>query len=577
MSYFKLKINVSNEAYNSKEQATAALSARKAKEYNLHNTKYNLHKMAWREQTVTVTQLSKLIQEGHTFCGLFNLPNEKVWIITGGRSAYAYPTYQRGANKGCMKIAFKRNAFYRGAQAIFVDIDKTAYTSQTKFIDRLTFKPTIAYYTYSDMQEDNGRRFRLVYVLDRVYDQIDIRSMAMFITSQIEKDTEEVMEDKCGNKPAQYFNGAYHTSLYMRAHNIYSITDFEQKSIHTIKDDIVSLLPDEDELSINDDLDDEEEDGKDNLDITVNNSKNKAQEAPKSSISDPLAVVDEQMVRDLKNMIYNHFMYQYGNDVQNYRIYFRTQYEWAEGQKYRVLRPEDPYLKLHYHHDRIEDEHKRRSTIYRRMCERIIMKPDVNINEIIYNAVYDMRYIIETDPAKEKGKDIPFENMNDIADFIVRNAKRAFREKKYHQKNFKKAIDYYAQHRPRIVLNDTIHFLNWRKELADARTIETDNMIAEVYDISKSVKDNWLAMKESGITIGMNRIYQWVRRYEIDTKIKSVSTKRKGADQREKRDKQLMAKYNLNLNERQNSQLLNISPSMAHTIKKKLLLSSQVS
>lgn len=569
---FKLKISVSNEAYKSKEEANAALSARKAKQYNLH-------KMAWREQTVSISQLCRLIQEGHTFCGLFNLPNEKVYITTGNWFDHTYPRYQRGANKGCMKIAFKRNAFYRGAQAIFVDIDKTAYTSQTKFIDKLTFKPTIAYYTYSDMQEDNGRRFRLVYVLDRVYDQIDIRSMAMFITSQIEKDTEEVMEDKCGNKPAQYFNGAYHTSIYMRAHNIYSIADFYAPSIEQIKENIVSIVPDEDELSINDNLDDEDEDSKDDSDIiTINNSKNNAQEGPKSSISDPLAVVDEQMVSDLKNMSYNSFMWRYGNDVQHYRIYSRTQYQWEENQKYRVLAPEDPYLKLHYHLSRIEDEHKRRRIMYRRMCERIIMKPDVTINEIIYNAVYDMHYIIETAAEKEKGKDIPFKNMNDIADFIVRNAKRAFKEKKYHQKNFQKAIDYYAQHRPRIVLNDTIHLLDWRGELAAARTIETDNKIAELYDITKSVKDNWLAMKESGFTIGINRIYQWIRKWNINTKIKSKTNQRKGTEERNKRNQQLMAMYNLNKTEKENSQLLNISPSMAHTIKKKLLLlQSQVS
>ena len=561
---FKFQINVSNEAYNSKAQANAALSAHKAKEIGLH-------KMAWREQSITITHFAKLIKQGHTFCGLFNLPNEKVWITSGQWTSHTYPRYQRGANKGCMKIAFKRNDYYRGAQAIFVDIDKTAYTSYTKFIDKLKFKPTIAYYTYSDMQEDNGRRFRLVYVLDRVYDQIDIRSMAMFITAQIEKDTEEVMEDKCGNKPAQYFNGAYHTSLYMRAHNIYSIYDFAHQSIDTIKDNIASLMPDDDELSINDDLEDEDEDSKDGSDIIINNPKNNAQEATKSSISDPLAVVDERMIYDLKNMTYNSFMWRYGNDVQNYRIYFRTQYEWEENQKYRVLKPEDPYLKLTYHHYRIEDTHKRRTIMYRRMCERIIMKPDVTINEIIYNAVYDMHYIIETAAEKEKGKDIPFRNMEDIAEFIVRKAKQAFKEKPYLQKTFKKAIDYYAQHRPDIVLNDTIHFLNWRKELAIARTTETDNQIAEVYDLSKSVKDNWLAMKDMGITLGINRIYQWIRKYEIDTKIKSVTAKRKGADNREERDKQLMAIYNLNLTERENSQLLNISPSMAHTIKTKLL------
>lgn len=568
MNKFKLKINVSNEAYNSKAQANAALSARKAKEFGLH-------KMAWREQSVTITQLSKLIQEGHTFCGLFDLPKEKVWITTGQWLVHAYAIYRRGANKGCMKIAFKRNDFYRGAQAIFVDIDKTAYASQTAFIKKLKYKPTLAYYTYSDMQEDNGRRFRLVYVLDRVYDQIDIRSMAMFITSQIEKDTEEEMEDKCGNRPAQYFNGAYHTSIYKRAHNIYSLSDFEEGSIETIKENIVSLVADDDELSLNDDLRDEDEDSEEGSNATVNNSKNKVQEAPKSSISDPLAMVDEQMVSDLKNLTYNSYMWRYGNDVKKYRLYFRTQYQWEEGQTYRVLQPEDPYLKLTYHHYRIEDEHKRRTTMYRRMCERLIMKPDVDINEIIYNAVYDMHYIIETNAEKEKGKDIPFQNMDDIAEFIVRKAKQAFKEKPYLQKNFQKAIDYYARHRPRIVLNDTIHSLNWREELAAARTIETDNQIAEVYDLAKSVKDNWLAMKEMGISIGMNRIYQWIRRWNINTKIKS-SSPRKGTEERDKRDKMLMAKYNLNLTERENSLNLKISPSMAHTIKQKLL-SSKVS
>ena len=78
-----------------------------------------------------------------------------------------YPVYRKGKNKGGMKLTFKSDIFFKGAQAIFVDIDNTRYRTIPEYINSLTYKPTCVYMSFSDNTEKHGVvsiRFRLVYV-----------------------------------------------------------------------------------------------------------------------------------------------------------------------------------------------------------------------------------------------------------------------------------------------------------------------------------------------------------------------------------------------------------------------------
>ena len=64
-----------------------------------------------------------------------------------------------------------------GSYTVYVDVDKTQYGSMYEYIDKLTYKPTFAYYSYCDGIDKKGvisRRFRLCYVFNQMITDIPI-------------------------------------------------------------------------------------------------------------------------------------------------------------------------------------------------------------------------------------------------------------------------------------------------------------------------------------------------------------------------------------------------------------------
>ncbi len=109
-----------------------------------------------------------------------------------------------------MKLNFKSDRFFRGSQTVFVDIDYTRFKTIPEYLECLTLKPTCVYMSYSDRHEKDGvasRRFRLVYVLNRELNKMNMNIVNRYITDTIIRDTGEPMADDCGTRMSQYFNG----------------------------------------------------------------------------------------------------------------------------------------------------------------------------------------------------------------------------------------------------------------------------------------------------------------------------------------------------------------------------------
>ena len=139
-SNFVFRVNVSNDSYMTKSEASACLSLAGAKAVGKV-------KMAFREKSLTVDQFLQQALTGHAFCNLFDYdPNQKYWIETSsGKRFQSYPVYRVGNNKGCMKLNFKSDRFFRGSQTVFVDIDYTRFKTIPEYLDCLTLKPTCVY------------------------------------------------------------------------------------------------------------------------------------------------------------------------------------------------------------------------------------------------------------------------------------------------------------------------------------------------------------------------------------------------------------------------------------------------
>lgn len=219
---FKFQVSVSLDSYSKKSDAQASLSKAGSKAIGKE-------KMAFKPQTITPVDFLDLATSGHCFCNLFNYdPKVKYWVEFGDRKFRTYPEYQRGANKGGMKLNFKSDAFFSGSQTVFVDIDYTRFSSVPDYLAVLRWQPTCVYMSFSDNISKHGvisRRFRLVYIFEKILGKDELQRVSRIISDQIVADTGEPMDDDCGTRISQYMNGVYGNQETYCSNIIYSESD----------------------------------------------------------------------------------------------------------------------------------------------------------------------------------------------------------------------------------------------------------------------------------------------------------------------------------------------------------------
>ncbi len=192
------RISVSVEGYESKDVAQQCVSNSEA----VRGKRREVTK--FREVELDLNDFLESVTTGHTFCGLFK--------------------HKMGCN---FTARTKNGKNYKGSQLVFIDIDETRFETMVDFIDVLSYPPTCGYYSFSDKDVAGGRRFRLVYVLDKVYDWTTIRSVYLCLAMQAQYDTDEKIKDNCGGSPEQCFFGTCYGDTWKDVNNIYSPKDIE--------------------------------------------------------------------------------------------------------------------------------------------------------------------------------------------------------------------------------------------------------------------------------------------------------------------------------------------------------------
>lgn len=431
---YRFQTNVSIDTYENKQEATACLSRAGAKAVGKN-------KMAFVEQSVSVSEFLGLATSGHAFCNLFDFnPDEKYWITApNGLSYPCYPVYKKGANKGAMKLSIKADQFFRGSQTVFVDIDFTKYTVIPEYISTLTQPSTCVYMSFSDNKDKHGivsRRFRLVYVLDEVVGLEDFRKISRTISDRIVLDTGEPMDDDCGTRVSQYMNGVFGNNETYQTDRIYSVSDFIGEGI-------------------------------DYIDCPQ----------PQNEVEQETAqiVFNEQMVNDMVKLEYPEFMHYYSNQ---YTYFYRTERpeieEWING-LYQLT--DGNYLQLWYYRERQVDGQMRRRKLFKNACLRRIMRPDVDPDTLLFNLYVDcVRFfdnsdgVITLDTLKRK----------------VVNAMKMSQEQLTAYCNWE--IQYWQENRPKFICHPGI--ITTRGQLSNiSKTIRWAE-IDKVYDRNKSIGEN---------------------------------------------------------------------------------------
>ena len=137
-------------------------------------------------------------------------------MIHSGHSINAY----YGFNKvfGFFGKGVKTEHF-KGSYGVFIDCDHQTVTLEEK-LSQMTLKPTIWYRTFSDKVED--RRFRFVYIFDRLLTKIEYQSIFMYIC-----DKENIMFDNNAKSPYQTFHGT-DKEVFYNIDNVYKVDDFKE-------------------------------------------------------------------------------------------------------------------------------------------------------------------------------------------------------------------------------------------------------------------------------------------------------------------------------------------------------------
>ena len=451
--YFQFQTNISLDTYQSKTDAIACLSSKGA-------AAIGKNKMAFKVKSVTVEQFLSLAINGHTFCNLFQYdPTKRYWIQSKeGKWYQEYPEYQKGANKGGMKLCMKRDEYFAGSQTVFVDVDYTRYDNVTDYLSTLKYQPTCVYMSFSDRKEKQGRisrRFRMVYVFDQVLNKKEFCHISQTINDQIVFDTSEAMDDDCGTRMSQYMNGVYGNNEIYQTNIIYSVTDFPE----------------------------EQPEG-------MNTTSTATVEKQQQGI-----VFDEKMLSDMSCYSTQNFLHCYS---WKYPYKYRTEKpDWIDGE-YQLT--DENYLQLWWYRERQVDGQHRRRKLFKNACLRRLMFPDMTPDAALYNLYLDfVRFFDNSDGAI-------------TLDCLVRKVKHAF-EKTTDQliAYCDREIQYWRKHRHKFIIRTGCP-CNWGVIANINKRIHWGE-IDDLYDRTLSVQQNI----QNGIGISQATLYRYCKANLINT------------------------------------------------------------
>ena len=466
---FYFSITHSLVGYPTKSLSKIALSYDKIQEYNqgMQNPNEHLSKMAFAREALSLTRFVELVSSGYTFCNLFAYNPNRKYCTQGRWHNLIWPEYRIGKNKGAMKMQMKADLYFEGCQCIFVDIDYTRFENIEDYIAVLRLKPTVLYLSYSDneykidaKQKNNlkydpqkgikSRRFRLCYVLNQIiYGEESFKTISSAINKMVEESTGEIVQDDCGKKMSQYFNGSMNKDVYLSGY-IYDVTDFG----------IDTFTP---PTSYND----FPKEGQPQLDNQI------SLETPTFKYDIKPVVLSQLLICDMERLSYDEFMCHYRHKYHYY--YRKDDGVWMDGCQVIC----DEYFALYYNVYKLKDGQKRRKKLFERMCLRRVMFPEISPDEVFFCAYEDLNRF--------------FDNRIDPIDIscLVRNVKSAFRlSVEEIQHKYSKDIAYLQSKKPKGGL---IYKVTGAKTVAERNMRMKEIRIARfdrLYDSNLSLKEN---------------------------------------------------------------------------------------
>ncbi len=530
---YTFQVSLSNDAYADKIISSAMIGSTRNEENRRIRKQYGFPAnkgIGYKQITTNAEQLLENLLNGHVFCHLFNP--------------------QTVRTDGTFGSSQKKDENFTGSYVIGVDIDKTSYKTAEDYISSLSLKPTFYYTTYSNLKEDKGARFRLIYVFyTKIVNPYFFRYAAYCINKLIEKDTKELIDDDCNLRCSQYFNGTNKNNSdiilsYGLTNYIYSLEDinvskegyidflkhycyyntYKLDRVEYINNILYKLTGQYYQFNKSTTCYTELQN-----DITCNF------ESTISVYTDSLYEVTStnpykcstEFVSDMSRLDYDEFM-KYNRHKYNY--FYRVEKEdWIDG-LYQYI--DNDYFSLFWNTNIVKNGNKRRKKLFERMCLRRVIKPSVDADTLLFNAYEDVHRFFEID------KDLTI-------DCLVRNVENAMNlsieDIIYKYSN---DINYLKSRKPKsgIIIKSGVS-----RNIADRNKVLKNirwNLIEDYYDSTLTVKQNLILIKENLFEISERTLYNFINEKGIKSDSSKVT------------DDELMNILDINLSIRENMRIL---------------------
>lgn len=400
----------------------------------------NYTKLKFREQTFNAFVLLKAITRGYSFAPLMN--------------DYTKSLSMANINE---------------TSIIGIDIDETQYKFK-EYIERLTIKPTLAYTTFSHTDDNN--RFRLIYVFDNpITEQNEFENTYRKIAYHAEQNTNEIIKDNCGKCFNRLFNGTSENALTYKSDIIYSTEDFNNINVES------TTIPTKTQHKANPEQ------------IKVSKEK----EVIPQNVIDLL-----NQYNDYEELFLHLTKDRHNKVITESEVYYNNE-GWAD------LTPQHIELKVIF--DRTTKKPKvyndgegRKHLLYVRLQYRKAIKPNITMEELLTNALFDIKHFINNSDGefhKHRVLDIVKSVYYDECKVKPTENKKTFKvDKNYCEK----------------------HSITPNQYKMMVRRKKNDESIGIWYDISKSLKDNLEYAKENNIKVSRRTLYNFCDRNGINTK-----------------------------------------------------------
>lgn len=372
----------------------------------------------------------------------------------------------------------KNNANFTSASFVSVDVDDSSVDMYT-YIQGLIHKPSIAYTTFSNQVEGKGYRFRLIYVLsDKVTTVERYKDCYEYFTNGLN------LKDNCMQSVAQFIIGTSQNAETYTSDEVYSVED----------------IP------------------------TLRHSNSIIKEMRHSnSIIKEAVKIDEAFLADFYTMKYSDFLMKYKEvypfftstplpTVSEDVPYILLPSDYIEIKRYwcvdKVINDNGEVERTYYNRvRRLKDGQGRRKKLYINAILRRMMVEDITVEYLITMLANELYYYVNNSVDKITKQDIVT---------IASNAIRA---------DLKEFNSLRVQKHSTFVVNPSYCFkygCNKKSASNIAKKMILRDMIGELYDCSKTDKENLKVMEENGVKVSRMSLYRFKQEQGLT---KNVSTK----------------------------------------------------